>query len=512
MEMLFALVYIFGMFSGEHATDSVDGNKLAQELKKIKEDIGVNYMQEHFNNFQYEIKSDTGTQLLNRIQSSLDTSLNDLNLVLDNVNSKVLSVYSSTPDSQLTNLDRCCDLQDTDVTYLPEFQSKVDRSKACVTTSPLAANNLKYPTDQISDIMKNNYENNKNVLWQHYSTTDGVSVIYPATKWDNCQNFDPRFKSSYAAAASPTDKDVVIVIDASSSMRQPSGVPAKTKIVIAKEAANNVLQTLKPNDRVGIVRFDKNAYTPTGGTYSSCYENHLAFATKENTDKLKQYMFSIEPGDAEPNFENALLSAFKYYNSSEEGVPLENREQVILFISDGISSSGSNPVQVISDENSKYENKIAIFTYLLGQEQNAKTQLQSMANQDLHNVSFGPKQIGNFEYFDQGNQKFLPTKLATFYVHLSTGSQSGQSTFTVPYVDPFSEVGLITSLCRRVHVSTGFHGVMCTDVKISKLLTEIEYFSEDEFTYAFMIDGTGRALMHPLLPNAAFVNQHKTLF
>lgn len=54
-------------------------------------------------------------------------------------------------------------------------------------------------------------------------------------------------------------------------------------------------------------------------------------------------------------------------------------------------------------------------------------------------------------------------------------------------------------------MSTGFHGVMCTDVKISKLLTEIEYFSEDEFTYAFLIDGTGRALMHPLLPNAAFV-------
>ncbi|CAC5376294.1 unnamed protein product [Mytilus coruscus] len=137
--------------------------------------------------------------------------------------------------------------------------------------------------------------------------------------------------------------------------------------------------------------------------------------------------------------------------------------------------------------------------------ENAKAQLKSTANQDLHNGSFGPKQIGNFEYFDQGNQKFLSTKLATFYVHLPTDSQAGPSTYTVPYVDPFSGVGLITSLCRRVQVSIGFHGVMCTDVKISKLLIEIEYLSEDEFTYAFMIDGTGRALMHPFLPNAAFV-------
>ncbi|CAG2209075.1 unnamed protein product [Mytilus edulis] len=294
-----------------------------------------------------------------KIQSSLETSLNDLNAVLDNVYSKIVS---GTQDSLSTNLQRCCELQESDLTYLPEFQSKVDRSKACVTTSLLAGNNMKYPTDQISDVMKTNYENNKNVLWQHYSTTEGVSVIYPATKWANCQNFDPRIKSSYAATASPTDKDVVIVIDASASMRLPTGVAEKTKIVLVKEAANNVLQTLKPTDR-----------------------------------------------------------------------------------------------------------------------------------------------IGRFEYFDHGNQTFFPTKLATFYVHLPTGGQADQSTYTVPYVDPFSGVGLITSLCRRVQVSSGLHGVMCTDVKISKLLTEIEYFSEDEFTYAFMIDGTGRTLMHPLLPNAAFV-------
>ncbi|XP_071178985.1 VWFA and cache domain-containing protein 1-like [Mytilus edulis] len=502
--MLFVyIVYLLGTFSCEYAAESIDGKKLADELKKIKKDIGVDHMQEQFNNFQYDIKSDTGTQLLNKIQSSLETSLKDLNDVLDNVNSKIIS---GTQDSQSTNLHRCCDLQDSDLTYLPEFQSKVDRSKACVTTSPLAVNNLKYPTDQISDVMKTNYENNKNVLWQHYSTTEGVSVIYPATKWKHCQVFDPRFKSSYAAAASPTDKDVVLVIDASASMSQPTGVMDKTKIVLAKGAANNVLQTLKPNDRVGIVRFDNSAYTPKGGTYSSCYENQLAFATKENTDKLKGYIFSIDAvRNSEPNFENALLSAFKYYNSSHEDVQLDNREQIILFITDGISSSGNNPVQVISNENSKYGNKIAIFTYLLGQDGSAKTLLQSMANQDLHNASYGKKPIGRFEYFDQDNQKFFPTKLATFYVHLPTGSQAGQSTYTVPYVDPFSGVGLITSLCRRVQMSIGLHGVMCTDVKISKLLTEIEYFSEDEFTYAFMIDGTGRTLMHPLLPNAAFV-------
>lgn len=49
--------------------------------------------------------------------------------------------------------------------------------------------------------------------------------------------------------------------------------------------------------------------------------------------------------------------------------------------------------------------------------------------------------------------------------------------------------GLITSLCRTVYVAAGFHGVMCTDVKINELLSEIEYFSEEEYSYGFIIDG-----------------------
>jgi hypothetical protein len=27
--------------------------------------------------------------------------------------------------------------------------------------------------------MRDNYNNNKNVLWQHYGITDGISIMYP---------------------------------------------------------------------------------------------------------------------------------------------------------------------------------------------------------------------------------------------------------------------------------------------------------------------------------------------
>jgi hypothetical protein len=63
----------------------------------------------------------------------------------------------------------------------------------------------------------------------------------------------------------------------------------------------------------------------------------------------------------------------------------------------------------------------------------------------------------------------------------------------------------MTSLCLPVFVTSGFHGVACTDVKLSELLKEVEFFEEGNSSYAFMIDKTGRALVHPLLPDATYV-------
>lgn len=67
---------------------------------------------------------------------------------------------------------------------------------ACVIKSSLADNEALFPPAEIGVTMKNKYENNKNILWQHYSTTKGTSIIYPATNWTRCSDFDPRWRYS----------------------------------------------------------------------------------------------------------------------------------------------------------------------------------------------------------------------------------------------------------------------------------------------------------------------------
>lgn len=42
-------------------------------------------------------------------------------------------------------------------------------------------------------------------------------------------------------------------------------------------------------------------------------------------------------------------------------------EQVIMFLSDGLPTIGGDPVKVIAEENKILRNKVAVFTYAIGQ-------------------------------------------------------------------------------------------------------------------------------------------------
>lgn len=60
-------------------------------------------------------------------------------------------------------------------------------------------------------------------------------------------------------------------------------------------------------------------------------------------------------------------------------------------------------------------------------------------------------------------------------------------------------IELIITGCLPFILKKGVHGVVCADILISKLVAEILYFKHGEFTYAFIMDGEERTLVHPLL-------------
>lgn len=62
-------------------------------------------------------------------------------------------------------------------------------------------------------------------------------------------------------------------------------------------------------------------------------------------------------------------------------------------------------------------------------------------------------------------------------------------------------LGLIVSMCLPCTSNSDFIGVVCTDIKLSDLVEDTTYLQQGQNTYSFIIDGTGRTLIHPLLPD-----------
>lgn len=57
------------------------------------------------------------------------------------------------------------------------------------------------------------------------------------------------------------------------------------------------------------------------------------------------------------------------------------------------------------------------------------------------------------------------------------------------------------SMCLPCTTNSDFIGVVCTDIKLKDLVEDTTYLQQGEDTYSFVIDGTGRTLIHPLLPD-----------
>ena len=59
--------------------------------------------------------------------------------------------------------------------------------------------------------------------------------------------------------------------------------------------------------------------------------------------------------------------------------------------------------------------------------------------------------------------------------------------------------GLVVSVCKTVYKDDKLLGVAAVDLRLADLLTEATYYNGGEYSYAFIIDKTGRTLVHPLL-------------
>nr|XP_006816526.1 PREDICTED: VWFA and cache domain-containing protein 1-like [Saccoglossus kowalevskii] len=493
------------------ASALLDVTKLSEELAKVADNnLGVTVIQEQFNSLAFENIPLDNAQLIEQLLLSVSAKFQSGILAVENLREAVQDSLASSSQGTFTE---CCQLDPDQLEYRTRFRKRIDEDIACERLSSARVSNPKRLNDGVIDVMKSNYQNpaHKGIQWQFYGSEEGVFTIYPANSRSDCNDYDARYRPWYVETATSDPKNVVILIDNSGSMSH-SLSDGRTFMETAKEAANTVLDTMNPNDKVSVIAFSTELRRPGEDSGSlSCFKDQLAEATPPNIDYLKSFVHSI-PTEDNTNYIGALNAAFDLLKGSMSTD--ENRKQVILFLTDGQPTDNVGDdderrrriMQTIIDRNNDtvMNNKVIIFTYGLGGEVDAGL-LKAMALQDgsTYGVGSSGGDIEAGKSVIVSNPDNLRIVMASYYDQFSSTSARIKPIFSVPY-QAASGNGLMTTVALPVIYNGGLEGVVGVDITLQDIFDEISYFHQGQLSYAFIFESSsnaaGRTLIHPLLP------------
>ncbi|XP_069136132.1 VWFA and cache domain-containing protein 1-like [Argopecten irradians] len=493
------LAAILLLSCGVNMCQAMDATKFANTLKDFATNgMGVDALQAHYDGLSYTTKDVDGAALISDLSSDIGETFSILTAAATNIKLAVEENYASFESDLSSGMTSCCDVRGESNL---KFQSNISFTAPCWTVSPKSPVEKKFPNAAVGSVMESNYEANSNkLLWQYFGSENGTSILYPQAKVSttSCESFDPRFRPYYATAATPMAKDIVVLVDTSPSMHNTDNT-GRTRLKLAKEVATTTLQTLNPNDRFAVVTFDPNSYKPTSG----CYADQLSLYTPDNERFLSKFIGHIDvTGNSDINV--GLEAAFHYFQNSSAPTEDDERSQVILVLSDGADfPSTRSPLDVIRDENAKLRNRVVIMVYGLGNDlvpgTSAELMLRNISVQSRNNPAAGTTKPGFYENIDIAEA--VRSKMGSYYSFFKSSSTT--AVVSDPFIDTFSSIGLLISVCLPAYDKTDLDillGVACADVKLSDLFSKAAVFNEGDLSYVFIIDSKGRTLSHPLLP------------
>uniref|UniRef100_A0A8W8N3R2 VWFA domain-containing protein n=1 Tax=Magallana gigas TaxID=29159 RepID=A0A8W8N3R2_MAGGI len=461
----------------------INGDILARELNKVADSVGWSFLQNEYNKLRYLETKPDGEKLVNEIAKKIGGRMEEVDIALKRLKEAVV-------EDQLSSANvpqDCC--VDGEYQENVRFRTHVSEETFCyIRPSYVSGDDISFPTTKVLEAMKANL-NVKHLQFQYIGLKTGLFINYPSTRLRDCDSYDPRFRPYFVSSTATIPRDVVVVLETSASMRGD-------KLFEAKHAALTVMETLGVKDRFGLVVFNDEANTLEG-----CYGNQVVPVTSTTKKSFRDFLNS-QQAQKGADYDAALRKAFALLKGNSS-VEAKDRDQILLFVSDGGDNSGTegNPLEVIRDENEALNNNVVINTYGIGTgiNSNEKQLLRNMAEQTLNNNSYGHVKRGQCEFITDLKTTSLRKVMGTYYKYDSL-TKSTSPTYTQPYKDFFTNESVITG-CLPFAFNGVFHGVVCADILISKLVAEILYLKHGEFIYAFIIDGEGRTLVHPLLPD-----------
>lgn len=389
----------------------------------------------------------------------------------------------------------------------------------------------------VDTTFQSNYANDPSIRWQYFGSETGIHRTFPGKQWPRNfmgfpKDYDPRFRPWYIAATSGP-KDVVIVIDCSSSMAGKKGR-------LAKSIARAIISTLTQKDFVTLIcakgsYYDLSACSQPNdddeGTYTSCrrYVYAETYVASCLTDRLlpatSSHREELADAITSMRFEGATRATAglrKAYDILATTPLSSGCQKMIVYISDGLqedpaicSTVGSTKYKCQADYNDasnfvqgKRLLDIPVFTFSVRFEieDGFGGRYTDYSDYPLHTIGC----TNSKGYFAPvNNSEGVRDSLAGMYNYLALSARGNSVVWTDPYVDALGQ-GLMVTATKTIFDASVTPARLVGVVGVDAVLTSVEALIRNRLwgtVYAFLINNDGDVLMHPnLLPAADLIS------
>ncbi|XP_048587905.1 VWFA and cache domain-containing protein 1 [Nematostella vectensis] len=497
------LLVIVLSFIGSAQPFVLDPATLGNTLDGIARDgLGVQDMQAYLDSLDVDVVTINSTTI-NELKTKLSEKFQVRVQAAWRLKTAVeLSYFLSAPKHN----PECCSVDSGSLTYDTRFRQQVRTTQFCVRKASGATNPTQL-TNEVLKAMEDNMKESPYLKWQYFGSVEGLTTIYPMQSQAECGSYDNRARPWYVDAAAPKPKNVVLVVDSSGSMAEKHTANGKTWLQMAIDAAKAVLDTLNPRDKVGVVSLATDANTPGSNDTTWCYANTLAEANSVNINNMKIFLDGMRSAGF-TMYIPALTKAFALLLNSKPESP-DDCDQVIIFLTDVKPTELKESVmRTIVESNKLLDNRVVILAYGIGAEDFSF--LGDMVRQSGYNQTWDPAagQVTPGIWKQITDIGRLREEMVTYYNFFFSANDpsTAEPRIAVPYHDAWG-LGLITTVTLPCYHGNTFVGVVGIDITMGDLLADVSYFGAEQESYAFVIDGSGRGLVHPLLPMPSNADQ-----
>lgn len=241
---MLSIVFLYELMWLSNVSALLDGTKLSQALTRLATDgLHVAEIQSQIDKLQSQEESVSGESIILSLTSKIAEKFTERINVVHRLKQAVQESYKRS--HTYSRPWECCQIEHrpSDLEYDARFRQRVDVQRACVKISGTSLKKRRYLDEQVANKMKQIFDESPFIKWQYFGSEEGMLTLFPAfADKALCSGYDPRLRPWYVEAATPEPKDVVLVIDTSSSM-------GTNLMNVAKEAAKTVLSTMNSRDR-----------------------------------------------------------------------------------------------------------------------------------------------------------------------------------------------------------------------------------------------------------------------